>query len=55
MNILFKNNDARKIIKYNTNIYKAVRIPRGMFQTNKKLFVTVHPKNTCKLDFSGSL
>ena len=25
------------------------------FQTNKKLFVTVHPKNACKLEFYNHL
>ena len=26
--------------------------PDGFFQTNKKLFVTVHRKNACKMVFS---
>ena len=40
---------------YNTNIYKAIIIPDGIYQTNNKLFVTVNPKNTCKLEFSNHL
>ena len=38
-----------KKIKYDTNIHKAMIIIDGIFQTNNKLFVTVHPKNVCKL------
>ena len=41
--------------KYDTNIYKAVRIADGIFQTSNKLFVTFHPKNVCKLEFSDNL
>ena len=28
---------------------------RWIFQTNNKLFVTVHPKNVCKLEFGDHL
>ena len=55
MNTLFKNNYGIKIRKYGTNIHKAVIIPGGIFQTNQKFFVTVHPKNTCKLEFVNYL
>ena len=41
--------------KYNTNIHKATRIPEVIFQTNNKLFVLVHPKNACKLEFLDNL
>ena len=37
------------------NIHKATIIQYGIFQTNFKLFVTVHPKNACKLEFSDHL
>ena len=30
--------------KYNMNIPQDMRLPGGIYQTNKKLFVTVHPK-----------
>ena len=33
------------------NIHKDMRITDGKFQTNNKLFVTVNPKNACKLEF----
>ena len=32
-----------------------MRIPDDIFQRNKKLFVTVHPKNACKLEFADHL
>ena len=32
-----------------------MRIPNENFQTNKNLFVTIHPKNACKLEFSYHL
>ena len=32
-----------------------MRITDGIFQTNKKLFVTVHPKNARKLEFADNL
>ena len=32
-----------------------MRITDGIFQTNKKLFVTVNPKNVCNLEFSNNL
>ena len=31
------------------NIHKYMRIPDAIFQTNKKWFVTIYPKNACKL------
>ena len=44
MNTLFKNNYGIKIRKYDMNIHKAMRITDGIFQTNKKLLVTIRPK-----------
>ena len=38
-----------EIIKYDRNIHKAMIIPVDIYQTNKKLFITVQPKNACKL------
>ena len=32
-----------------------MRIPVNIYQTNKKLFVVVQPKNACKLGFSDHL
>ena len=55
MNTLFKNNHGIKISKYNMNIHKDMRIPDGIFQTNKKFFVTVYPKNAYKLEFTDRL
>ena len=53
--IHFKNNDGRKRSKYDRNIHKAMVIPDRNFQNNKKLFVTVHPNNACKLEFADRL
>ena len=52
MDTLFKSNDGRKIRKHDTNILKDMRITDRTFQTNKKLFVMIHPKNACKLEFA---
>ena len=54
INTFFKNNNEWKIRKYNTNIYKSTKILDGIFLTNKKLFVTVHPKNVRKLESTDS-
>ena len=37
------------------NIHKYMRIPDAIFQTNKKWFVTIYPKNVCKLEFTDPL
>ena len=37
------------------NRYKAMKIPDGIFKTNKKSFVAVHPKNPYKPEFSDNL
>ena len=37
------------------NKHKAMRISDDIFQTNKKLFVTVNPRNACKLEFNYHL
>ena len=55
MNELFKDYDGIKRRKYNRNIHKDMIINDGFYQTNKKLFVTVQPKNACKLEFSDHL
>ena len=54
INTLFKNNYGRKRKKFDINIHKAMRIPVKIYQTNKK-FVTVKPKNVCKLEFADRL
>ena len=38
-------------IKYNNKMHKSMRITDGIFQTNIKFFVTVHPKKSSKLEF----
>ena len=35
--------------------HKAIKIPDGSFQTNKKLFDMVNPKSACKLEFADHL
>ena len=55
MNTFFKNNDGRKRRKYDPDIHKDMRATDKGFQTNKKLFVTVHPKITCKLELADHL
>ena len=55
MNTLFNNNAGRKRGKYDRKIHKAMRILVDIYQTNKKLFVTVQPKPVCKLEFSDNL
>ena len=32
-----------------------MRIQDGFFQANNRLFVTVRPKNSCKIEFAGHL
>ena len=44
MNTSFRNDYERKRIKYDTNIHNAMIIYDGIFQTDKKLFVTFHQK-----------
>ena len=41
---MIRNNNGRKLGKCDTNIQKSMRIPISVFHTNKKLFVTIHPK-----------
>ena len=48
---MFKKNNITKRSTYNINIHKATRITDGIFQTNIKFFVTVHPKKSSKLEF----
>ena len=55
MNTLFQNNHGRKRSKHYKNIHKAMIIPVDIYQTNKKLFVTVLPKNACKLEYADYL
>ena len=55
INTLFKNNCGIKIRKYDMNIHKAMRTIDDIFQTNKKLLVTICPKNACKLGFTYRL
>ena len=55
MNTLFKTNDEINRSMCDKSIHKAMKIPVDICQTNKKLSVTVQPKNTCKLKFSVHL
>ena len=42
--MLFKTNDERKRSKCDKSIHKTVIIPVEIHQNNKKLYVTVQPK-----------
>ena len=55
MNMLFKNKEKRKIRRFYINIHKAMQIHVTMYPTNKKLFVTVQPKNTFQLELADHL
>ena len=55
MNKMFKKKNGRKIKKLNMNTHKAMRISDLVFQTNKTLFVTFNPRNSCKLELSYHL
>ena len=37
------------------NRYKTIRSPYRIFQTNKNIFLMIHPKNACQLGLSGYL
>ena len=52
---MFKNNDGIERSKHDSNIHKDMIIPDGIFQTNKKLFVVVYPRNARKLEFAGHI
>ena len=52
---MFKNIDDIKIIICDKNIHKAMITPVDIYQTNKNCFVTVQPKNACKLEFVDHL
>ena len=55
MNTLFRTNDERNIRICDKSIHKAMIIPIDIYQTNKKLSVTVQPKNARKLGFTDHL
>ena len=55
MNTLFNNNDGRKRSTYDRNIHMAKTIIVDIYQTNKKLFVTVHQNKTCKFELTDHL
>ena len=42
-------------MKHDRNIHKAMIITARIYQMNKKLFVTVQPKNEFKLNISNNL
>ena len=52
---MFKNINGIKISIFNKNIKEAMQIPVNIYQRTKKLFVTVQPANTCKLEFLDHL
>ena len=52
---MFKNNNATKKGKLNMNIDKTMRISDGSPHNNKKLYVTVNTKPSCKLEFLDHL
>ena len=57
MNILFEAKDERRRRIYDRNIqkYRIRIIPADIHEINKKLIVTVQPKNACKLEFADHL
>ena len=55
MNMLFKNNGKRIRRGCDRNIHKAMQIPVGIYQENKKFFVGVQLKDTCKLELADNL
>ena len=55
MKTMLRKQIGRKISKLNMNKCKAVSIPERIFQNNNKLFVTINPRNACKLEFSDHL
>ena len=50
MNTLLKTNYERKRVKCYRSIHKAIRIPVDIHKNNKRFYVTVKPKNACKLE-----
>ena len=50
MNTLFKNTNERKIRRCDKNIHKAMKICVEIYQRIKQFFVTVQPKNACKME-----
>ena len=55
MNTLFKTNDEIKRRRCYRSIHKDMRITFDIHQKNKRFYVTVQPKNSCKLEFSDNL
>ena len=55
MDTLFKSDDEINTRRCDKSIHKATRITVDIHQTNKNLYVTVQPKNACKLEFADHL
>ena len=55
MNTLFENMNERKRRRYDNYIHKAMKINVDIYQGTKKFFVSVQPKNACKLEFADHL
>ena len=55
MNTLFKINSEKTIGRYDRNIHKDLIIPGRAYRTNKKLSVTVQPKNAFNLELADHL
>ena len=55
MNMLFRTKDERKGSRGDRNIHKAMIIHFDICEANKKITVTVQPKNVCKLEFADHL
>ena len=55
INTLCKNINGRKIRRQDKNTHKAMLSPVEIYLITKEFFVTVHPKNTFKLEFSYNL
>ena len=52
---MFKENNRRKRKKLNMNKHKDMIIPDHICHNNKMLFVTVNPRNACKMEFGDHL
>ena len=55
INALFENNYKIKRSICDRNIHKAMWIPVEIYQNNNDFFVTVQPKNGCKMRCVGHL
>ena len=55
MNKMSDKKNGRKKRQLDMNKHKVVRIPDLICQNNKTFFMTVHPRNVCKMEFDYCL